>query len=258
MKIELSDQLVLVTGAGSGIGAAIAHLIGASGAQVAVNDLVTERAHETAASLRQDGCRATAVPGHVATLSGAVGVIGAAVEALGGLTGLVNNVGVLQPGALVDLSEASWREVMDVNVMSAFLCSQQAFPVLSKAGGSIVNMSSVVALAPPPGAGAYNASKAAVLGLTSHLAMEWGPYGIRANAVLPGLIPGTRLTPNGGGPPELQARRGAALPLQRVGTPEDVAGVVAFLLSDLSRYVTGQSIAVDGGLAMAVQTMLPI
>ena len=257
MTVDLTDQLVLVTGAGSGIGAGIAQLIASSGAYVAVNDVVAERAQETVDSLRELGCRAVAAPGDVASRQGAAGVVGSAVEALGGLTGLVNNVGILRPGPLAELSEESWREVIDVNLSTAFFCSQQAFPALCVGGGSIVNISSVVALAPPPGAGAYNASKTAVLGLTTHLAMEWGPYGIRANAVLPGLIPGTRLTPTGGGPADLQARRGAVLPLRRVGTPEDVAGAVAFFLSDLAAYVTGQCLAVDGGLAMAVQTMLP-
>lgn len=257
MTIDLSAQRVLVTGAGSGIGAGICQLLIDCGASVAVNDMVGQRAQEVAAALADGGGAAFPVAGDISSPEGAAAVVGAAVDALGGLDALVNNAGILRPGALADLPAASWREVLDVNLSGVFYCSQQAFAALADGGGAVVNLSSVVALSPPAGAGAYTAAKAGVFGLTRHQAVEWGPHGIRANAVLPGLIPGTQLTPNGGGPAELHERRGPALPLGRVGTPADVAGVVAFLVSDLARYVTGQGIAVDGGLALGLQALLP-
>jgi 3-oxoacyl-[acyl-carrier protein] reductase len=255
--IDLSGRRVLVTGAGSGIGAAIAARVAGLGAAVAVNDAVAERAETVVDLLSVAGARAVSVPGDVSTGAGAASVVDAAVDGLGGLDGLANNAGILRPGMLADLAESSWREVLDVNLTAAFLCAQRALPALAVDGGSIVNTSSLVALAPPPGAGAYNASKAGLLGLTLHMAVEWGPLGVRANAVLPGLVPGTRLTPTGGGPAELHARRAAVLPLRRVGTPEDVADAVTYFLSDLSSYVTGQWLAVDGGMGLALQTLLP-
>lgn len=257
MNIDLSDQRVLVTGAGSGIGAGICQLLVACGAAVAVNDVMGERAQAVASSLAGTGPAAVAVAGDVSSPEGARAVVDRAVDALGGLSGLVNNAGILRPGPLADLPPAAWQEVIDVNLSGVFYCSQHALPALADSAGAVVNLSSVVALSPPAGAGAYTAAKSGVLGLTRHQAVEWGPRGVRSNAVLPGLIPGTRLTANGGGPEELHQRRGAVLPLGRVGQPADVAGVVAFLVSDLARYVTGQGIAVDGGLSLGLQALLP-
>jgi NAD(P)-dependent dehydrogenase (short-subunit alcohol dehydrogenase family) len=153
--------------------------------------------------------------------------------------------------------EADWDLTFRVDVYAAFFVSQAAYPLLAEAGGAIVNTSSLVAVMPVPGSGAYNAAKAAITSLTQHMAVEWGPKGIRANAVGPGLIPGTRLRPDRGGDLATQARRGAVVPLRRVGTPDDVASVVLFLMSDLARYVTGQFITVDGGMGLCLQTLLP-
>lgn len=261
-SIELTGAKALVTGAGSGIGAAIASTLATHGAAVAVNDIEAERATAVAASIgvaedRAADGQAVAVPGDVSDPVSAADLVRRTESLLGGLTLLVNNVGVVQGGPLDSLDPAVWDRTLAIDLSSAFYVSQAAFPALRAGGGVIVNTSSLTAVAPAPGAGAYNVAKAGVMALTAHLAVEWGPHGIRVNAVGPGLIPGTRLTPSGGGDEALRNRRGAALPLRRVGTPEDVADVVLFLLSDLARYVTGQFIPVDGGLGLALQTMLP-
>jgi 3-oxoacyl-[acyl-carrier protein] reductase len=255
---SLIGTKVLVTGAGSGIGAGIATLLAAAGASVAVNDLDGGGAGETVDTITGAGGAALAVIGDVATPDGAASVVAEAAERLGGLSALANNVGIVRGGMLESLSPADWDLVVRVDLSSAFYVSQRALPLLRKhAGAAIVNTSSLTAVAPAPGAGAYNAAKAGLLSLTQHMAVEWGPLGIRVNAVGPGLVPGTKLTPSGGGDQELRDRRGAAMPLRRVGTPADVAGVVVFLLSGLAGYVTGQFITVDGGMGLALQTLLP-
>ena len=258
-SIDLSGDRVLVTGAGSGIGAAIATTLATHGAAVAVNDIDAARADEVVGAIHAvaSDANVVAVPGDVAG-GDADAIVAGTVSALGGLNALVNNVGVVRGGMLDSLDRDVWDATITVDLSSAFYVSQAAFPHLSEHGGAIVNTSSLTAIAPAPGAGAYNVAKAGVMSLTQHLAVEWGPHGIRVNAVGPGLIPGTRLTPTGGGDAALRARRGEVVPLRRVGTPDDVADVVLFLLSDLARYVSGQLVVVDGGLGLAVQTMLPV
>jgi NAD(P)-dependent dehydrogenase (short-subunit alcohol dehydrogenase family) len=252
----LDGRRVLVTGGGSGIGAAISRAVALAGATVAVNDLVEERAAEVGGEIAASGLHAVAIPGDVSTEDGASSVVGAAIDALGGLDGLVNNVGIVRGGPLATLALSEWELTFRVDVTSALLCSQAALPALRESKGAIVNTSSLVAIAPAPGAGAYNAAKAALASLTQHMALEWGPDGIRVNALAPGLISGTRFSASSTNP-EVQARRQPVVPLRRTGTAEDVAPVAVFLLSEAAGYVTGHLLVVDGGLAVALQSFIP-
>jgi NAD(P)-dependent dehydrogenase (short-subunit alcohol dehydrogenase family) len=247
---SLAGKRVLVTGGGAGIGAAISGAAAAAGAAVAVNDLDPGRAEEVAAAV--DGI---AVSGDVATDAGAESVVAAAVAALGGLDGLVNNAGIVTMGKLADADLGEWRRMMEVNFQSAYLCSRAARSALADGVGAIVNLASIAAFHPNVGTSAYTTSKAAVVALTQQAALEWGPDGIRVNAIAPGMISGTNMT--AGESDELRRRRGDLMPLRRTGTPADIAPVSVFLLSDASRYVTGQVLLVDGGWSVSLLSFTP-
>ena len=249
----LDGAMVLVTGAGSGIGAAIAAEVVRCGGTVAVNDLDPAAAAGTCAGI---GSAAVPVPGDVSTPDGAAAVVASAVDALGGLTGLVNNVGIVRGGPLRTLSVTEWDLVMRVDCGSALYCAQAGYPHLAAASGAIVNLSSLCGVFAAPFAGSYNAAKAAVISLTQQLALEWGGDGIRANAIAPGIVSGTNFSASSQDP-AAAVRRGPALPLGRTGCAEDIAPVAAFLLGDGARYMTGQVLVVDGGLGIALQTLLP-
>jgi NAD(P)-dependent dehydrogenase (short-subunit alcohol dehydrogenase family) len=217
---------------------------------VAVNDLDPERADAVAVEIG-----GIPVAGDVASESGAASVVDAAITGLGGLDGLINNAGIVTIGKLADADLDDWRRVMQVNFESAYLCSRAARGALADGGGSIVNLASIAAVHPNSGTAAYTPSKAAVVALTRQAALEWGPDGIRVNAIAPGMISGTNMT--AAESDELRERRGAVMPLRRTGSPGDIAPVAVFLLSDAARYVTGQLLFVDGGWNVALLSFTP-
>jgi 3-oxoacyl-[acyl-carrier protein] reductase len=251
--MDLQGKVALVTGAGGGIGRAIALELGRHGAAVAVN---YRRSRENAEAVVRElaGGGATAVAfGCDVTRAGDVRAMVASVEReLGGLDILVNNAGdLIGRKGLADITEEYYREVMDVNVLSTLLCSQAAAPLIAaRGGGAIVTMSSLAAHnGGGPGAYIYAAAKAAILALTKGLARELAPRRIRVNCVSPGLIGRTefhgRFTP-----PDAFAAAEKTVPLGRAGTPEEVARVVAFLASDDASYLVGETIEVNGGMFM--------
>jgi NAD(P)-dependent dehydrogenase (short-subunit alcohol dehydrogenase family) len=252
---SLAGHRIVVTGAGSGIGAAIAFALVKAGATVAINDLDRERAAAVAAAIG-DEARTHICAGDVATPEGAQAVIAEAADAVGPLTGLVNNVGLVKGGALSSITAAEWDYVMRVDLSSALFCSQAAYSNLRETRGRIVNTTSLCGISPAPGAGSYNAAKAGVISLTQQLALEWGSDGIRVNAVAPGIISGTNFSQNSNRPEVLEQRQ-PIVPLGRTGTAEDIAPAAVFLLSDWARYITGQVLVVDGGLGIAIQTFVP-
>lgn len=240
--LDMSGAKILVTGAGSGIGAAISNMLAEAGAAVAVNDLREEATEAVAEKICSLGHSAVATPGDV--FEDAEKIVDQAVEALGGLTGLVNNAAFIAGQQFVADGDLNlWKKGMEVNFEGAHLCSRFAYRAMKKQGGAIVNIASGGVHTPFPGSGAYAPSKSALLGLTKLCAVEWGPDGIRANAILPGVIAGTGMVFDRYDSESFSSK----LPLRRNGRPEDVAGVALFLLSDLSAFVTGQFIEVDGG-----------
>ncbi|MEV0001616.1 SDR family NAD(P)-dependent oxidoreductase [Micromonospora sp. NPDC050980] len=240
---RLTGRVVLVTGAGRGIGAAQARRLVAEGARVLVTDIDVAAAKELGAELgdhaRGDGL-------DVRDPAQWQAAVERAVAEFGRLDGLVNNAGVLAVGTVAELSEESFREVVDVNQVGVFLGIRAVVPALRAAGGgTIVNISSIDGMTGFKYLSAYCATKAAVLGLSRTAAMELGPDGIRVNAVCPGVIT-TAMTE--GLDERVSGWLHKTLPLRRLGTADEVAAVVAFLTADDSSYVTGTEIVTDGGL----------
>ena len=246
---ELDGRIALVTGGSRGIGAAICDELAAAGAVVAVN--YARNADAAAAvceRIAAAGGTGHAVQGDIGSAAGAAALVEHVESEIGPISALVNNAGITRDDLIMRLSEESWREVIDTNLGGAFFtCRAVARPMMKRRAGVIVNMSSIVGVRGNAGQTNYAASKAGLLGLTKSLAKELGSRGIRVNAIAPGYI-ATELTD---ALPE--AARDAILgatPLGRLGEPEDVARAVRFLVSDAAAFVTGDVLAVDGGLGI--------
>jgi len=244
---RVAGKVALVTGASRGIGLATARRLSAEGARVVIGDISdTEPAVET---IRAEGGEAIGTRLDVTSAEQAERAVALAVERFGGLHILVNNAGIARQGRLGELSEADWDVVMAVNVKGVFLCSRAAAPHLAS-GGAIVNVASLAGRGSSPAmACAYSASKAAVLGLTRHLAVELGAQGTRVVAVNPAAVRTEMVA--GTSDPEHLRRLMEATPLGRVIEPEEIAAAIVFLASDDAAVVTGASLDVNGGIFMA-------
>ena len=245
----LDGKTALITGGSRGIGKAIALRFAEEGADVAFAYVSnTAAAGETAAELERFGHRVLSFQADVADTEAAARLVSDVLEAFGRIDILVNNAGVTRDSLLMRMSEENWDKVLDTNLKSVFNMCRAASPAMIGArSGSIINLSSVVGINGNKGQSNYAASKAGIIGLTKSVAKELAGRGVTANAVAPGYI-GTDMT-NVLSDKVKDAMK-AQIPAKRIGTPEDVANVVAFLCSDEASYVTGEVIRVDGGLAM--------
>lgn len=243
-------KTMLVTGAANGLGAAIAKAADAAGYRVGVLDLALDGclavADELAngVALAADVCDAQSVAGALAELGEVPDV-------------LVNNAGILRTGPLIDHTPEDFRLVMDVNLNGVFIVAQAvAKGMRERGGGAIINMSSINGIHPSPNCGAYAAAKSGVIGLTQQMSIEWGEFGIRANAIAPGFIHAGMSSPFYEDE-RVRNNRANAVPMGRLGTAEDIAQCALFLASDAAEYISGQTITVDGGVINSVLRQLP-
>jgi 3-oxoacyl-[acyl-carrier protein] reductase len=247
--LPLAGKVALVTGASRGIGRAIAMRLATDGARVAVNyQRNAEAAQEVAAAISAAGGAAQVLPADVANRDQVDGMVAGLVKTWGRLDILVNNAGITRDTLLLRMREDDWDAVLDTNLRGAFLCTKAAVRPMLRTGGRIINISSVVGQTGNPGQANYAAAKAGLIGFTMALAREVASRSITVNAVAPGYIT-TDMTAEI--KPEYAERLLQMIPLGRLGQPEEVAELVAFLASDRAAYITGQTIRVDGGLVMA-------
>ncbi|HLV81470.1 MAG TPA: 3-oxoacyl-ACP reductase family protein [Chthonomonadaceae bacterium] len=244
---RLEDKAAVVTGASRGIGAAIARRLAAEGAQVLVNyHRSAEAAEKVVAGIEAAGGRAFAAQADMADLAQIRRLFAAVRDRWGRLDILVNNAGVARFRPLEEIEADDYERQFAVNVRGVLFATQEAARLMAETGGRIINISSGAAAAAPPGASVYSASKAAVETLTRVYAAELGPRGITVNAISPGLIQTDML--DAVIPAEARQTMIARTPLRRLGTPEEIADAVAFLASEEARFITGQVLAVSGGL----------
>jgi NAD(P)-dependent dehydrogenase (short-subunit alcohol dehydrogenase family) len=255
--LGLSGRVCVVTGAGSGIGTAIAQSLVDAGAQVALLDRNGEACRGVAQALVSDGGRAIAIECDISDEAAVRAAAKQVKNTLGPCSALVNNAGMLRSASLESVSLAEWNSVLAVNLTGYLLCSREfRRHMLEGKRGSIVHVASIAALHPQTRSGSYSASKAGVLLLSRQMAAEWGPSGIRSNAICPGMIR-TPLSAKFYEQPDFERRRAAVTASRRIGEPVDIANVALFLLSDRASYVNGCEVVVDGGMDTMLMDLVP-
>jgi 3-oxoacyl-[acyl-carrier protein] reductase len=255
MAGQFDGKVVFLTGAGSasGIGRATALAFAREGAHIAANDITTDDLAETVDLVRAAGAEGEAFQADVSKAAEVHQAVAAATERFGQIDILISNAGIAKKNAFVALSDEEWRRTIDVNLGGAMHCARAvAPPMIARGSGRIISLSSLM--------GGwwgwsehvhYNAAKAGIEGLTRGLAMELGPHGITVNAVAPGFVwTAQSMSVEHSLGPEGLALMAPFVPLRRIGDPEDIAGVVLFLASDAARYMTGQTLLVDGGVTL--------
>ena len=244
--VDLTDQVAIVTGAGRGLGRAIAEGLAAAGAKVACVDIDEGTLARAAAAIRDAGGTAEPVTCDVSDSGRVAEVVGEAVHRWGKLDILVNNAGITRDNLIMRMKDDQWDAVLAINLKGTFLFTRAAAkPMMKARRGRIVNLASVSGLMGNPGQANYSASKAGVIGLTRTVARELAPRNITVNAVAPGFI-ATEMSAKLGEETLAEVRK--QIPLGRLGEPQDVADAVLFLASEAAAFVTGQVLTVDGGL----------
>ena len=254
---DLSGQVAIVTGGALGIGGGTARRLAADGATVLIADINGEAAEANAATIRESGGMAEAIVADVSKSADIRRMVDTAVERWGKLTILVNNaygVAAMAKGTALDVEEDDWDRGFAVLVKALYLGAKYAVPHLEAAGGgTIINISSVHGLLAAPRALVYDTGKAAVIGLTRQMAVDFGPLGIRVNAICPGHIVTEGMQRRWDKNPDGLQFFDQQYPVRRTGTPADIAAAIAFFCSDDASFITGQALAVDGGLTIQLQ-----
>jgi len=245
---KLEGKVAVVTGASKGIGAAIAKHLAADGAAVVVNYSASKAgADQVVREIKAGGGKAVAVQANVAKKSDIEKLVAETKKAFGPIDILVNNAAIYEFAPLEEVTEEHFRKQFDLNVLGLLLMTQETLKHFNPAGGSIINISSVVSTMGFPGAAVYSGTKAAVEALTRSLAKELGTRGIRMNAISPGMVATEGLQASGLAGGDMQKQTEAQTPLGRIGQPQDIAKVAVFLASPDSGWITGETVTVAGG-----------
>ncbi len=249
IQLDLTGKTAIITGAGRGIGRDIARKLSSMGANIVINDIASSTdADDAAREINEAGGNAICLKGDVRNYDEVEKIIQNTIDKFGTIDILVNNAGITKDGLMMRMSEQDWDDVLDINLKGAFHTIKAASrPMMKQRSGTIVNVASIVGVMGNPGQANYVASKAGLIGLTKTTAKELASRRITCNAVAPGFIRSAmtdKLTD------AVKEEYFKSIPLGRFGETEDVANVIAFLASDLAKYVTGQVIHIDGGLVM--------
>ena len=249
IKIDLKGKVAVVTGAGRGIGKAIAIALAEAGADVVLAARTAAQLEKTAEEIRSKGCQGLPVPTDVTRREAVDRLMSTAVDQLGSLDILVNNAAIMAPASLIEQTEDDWDKVMAVNLKAYFLCIQAAGRyMIDQKYGKIVNMASTGGVIAGPKNASYHSSKAAIIHFTRSVAIEWIKYNINVNAVGPGTVD-TELVDQflQKGSRELMLK---GIPIKRFADPAEIANLVVFLASDLAGYIVGEHVIIDGGLTI--------